>query len=361
MSTARKTILVIGHPLSTNENCGVFKTNQDVHYVLCAPKRWLVKSLGHTYVPANSRKDNFHTLPVIFSGRNSLFFWRGLSAFISSLRPSLIYCWEEPWCLSTLQVMRYASKQNIPFFFYSAENKEKKLPLLFSFFRRLIFKKASGAISITPEVDLQLEWAGYQGPIHRIPLWVSQHNYTPGNETKKNLLYIGRLIKLKRVSLIIQALTELPEFHLKIIGDGPERNNLAQLSKELNISNRVHFAGKIPNYNLHTHISDMGLAVIPTEENQRQAEQFGRAALEAVVMGLPVITSHTGNYINLSQRIETFYSFSFKDSSSLAHAITQLYQNYPHANILEQSRKFVLEHFSTATVSKKFNQLFVSI
>ncbi len=63
-----------------------------------------------------------------------------------------------------------------------------------------------------------------------------------------HFLYIGRLLKDKQMEILLKAfkLTEenFNECRLTVIGEGPEKNNLINLSEELKIRN-IHFAGEI--------------------------------------------------------------------------------------------------------------------
>jgi glycosyltransferase involved in cell wall biosynthesis len=68
-------------------------------------------------------------------------------------------------------------------------------------------------------------------------------------ESKKNqLIYVGRLDEDKNVSSIIDVLskTDLKDFTFKIIGNGPELENLKKLSREKNLESKIIFTGQLP-------------------------------------------------------------------------------------------------------------------
>lgn len=62
-----------------------------------------------------------------------------------------------------------------------------------------------------------------------------------------SLGFIGRLVKLKGVDVLISAFADLisdyPDIHLQIIGDGAERQNLEKQVQSLNIQDKVSFLG----------------------------------------------------------------------------------------------------------------------
>lgn len=73
--------------------------------------------------------------------------------------------------------------------------------------------------------------------------------YPQFSERANNILVVGRLdIKQKRQDLAIKAFKQLSKnregLRLVLIGDGPDQNKLKNLTKELDISDRVIFAGK---------------------------------------------------------------------------------------------------------------------
>ncbi|HLP42295.1 MAG TPA: hypothetical protein VK465_12365, partial [Fibrobacteria bacterium] len=121
-------LVVMGHPLAAEENRLAFRGWSGFQVNLVAPARWRSPSLGHAYAPAPGGEAGLHVLPVAGSGSNSLFLWRGLGTLLHRLRPDLLYCWEEPWCLSTLQARHHARRLGIPLVFYTAENRPKRLP-----------------------------------------------------------------------------------------------------------------------------------------------------------------------------------------------------------------------------------------
>lgn len=63
------------------------------------------------------------------------------------------------------------------------------------------------------------------------------------------LLHVGRLVPEKRVDLLLEAMpairAKLPQAHLVIVGDGPERARFEQLAARLQVADAVEFAGAI--------------------------------------------------------------------------------------------------------------------
>ena len=103
------------------------------------------------------------------------------------------------------------------------------------------------------------------------------------------LVYAGRLQKEKRLDLLLTALQRLAPHRekplLTIIGDGPERARLENLARQLGLTDRVVFAGHLPeNRDVWRLMSGARVAVQPSSR-----EGFGLFPLEAMALGLPVI------------------------------------------------------------------------
>jgi glycosyltransferase involved in cell wall biosynthesis len=109
------------------------------------------------------------------------------------------------------------------------------------------------------------------------------------NSTCTRIITIARLVKLKRVDLIIEAVAQVPDVELVIVGDGPERAALSRLTNELRVNGRVRFTGQVP----HSEISDLlthcHLFVLASTY-----EGLPHAVLEALSVGLPVVATRAG-------------------------------------------------------------------
>jgi L-malate glycosyltransferase len=112
--------------------------------------------------------------------------------------------------------------------------------------------------------------------------------YSPSGE--KILMHISNFRKVKRLDDVIgifeNVRKQIPS-KLLLIGDGPERNRIEQLCREKNIYSDVKFLGKITTPEMLLRVADLFL--LPSE-----TESFGLAALEAMAMNVPVISTNTG-------------------------------------------------------------------
>jgi len=103
--------------------------------------------------------------------------------------------------------------------------------------------------------------------------------------TKRYLISVGRLIKLKRTEIILEALTRLPtDVELILVGNGTDENRFKTLASTLNIAQRVHFVGS--QSNPFAYLSRANIFILASE-----TEGFPNVLVEAMLCNIPVIAS----------------------------------------------------------------------
>ena len=142
-------------------------------------------------------------------------------------------------------------------------------------------------------------------------------------DEERILCHISNFRKVKRVEDVLRMFALVNEkipSKLIFAGDGPERNNLERLVRELNLCGRVIFVGKVSDTSHVLEISD--LFILPSE-----TESFGLAALEAMAVGVPVISSNTGGIPEVNVQGETGYLSNVGDVEDMAKNAIHLLQN----------------------------------
>jgi glycosyltransferase involved in cell wall biosynthesis len=101
------------------------------------------------------------------------------------------------------------------------------------------------------------------------------------------LFYAGRLERLKRLGLAIEALSRAGRaVRLKLAGDGPLREELARLARRLQVDDRVEFLGFVPPEQLlELYASCRAAYYTPLDED------YGYVTVEALLSGKPVLTT----------------------------------------------------------------------
>ncbi len=100
------------------------------------------------------------------------------------------------------------------------------------------------------------------------------------------LLSVGLLIPRKGHDRIIAALPELPGFHLRILGEGPERGRLEAQARALGVADRVSLPGAVPHARLAAEYGAADALVLASTR-----EGWANVLLEAMACGTPVLAS----------------------------------------------------------------------
>lgn len=133
----------------------------------------------------------------------------------------------------------------------------------------------------------------------------------------------GRLVPWKGFRTLIDLmpglLGEIPDLTLVIIGDGPQRAALEARAKELNVSERVRFAGRQPKETLMHAIKGADLFVLNTGY-----EGFSHQLLEVMALGVPVVTTNVGGNPELIEDGKEGQLVPFDDKEALQNAITRV-------------------------------------
>jgi N-acetylgalactosamine-N,N'-diacetylbacillosaminyl-diphospho-undecaprenol 4-alpha-N-acetylgalactosaminyltransferase len=105
---------------------------------------------------------------------------------------------------------------------------------------------------------------------------------------KRYLIAVGRLERVKRFDLVIEAFGRLaepcPDLELLILGTGPEQSRLAEAAKNTGFAARIHFLGFIANP--YKYIARSELLILSSE-----FEGFSNVIVEALACGTCVLAT----------------------------------------------------------------------
>lgn len=140
-----------------------------------------------------------------------------------------------------------------------------------------------------------------------------------GLEDKKVFLFVGRLVALKNVETIIRAFARLnqKENIFVVIGDGPERENLETLAKDLNTN--VLFTGRLEGDALNVWYNIADAFVLASYQ-----EPFGAVTNEALLAGCYALISNKAGSSCLVEEGINGYTFSPMDINDLAEKMNKI-------------------------------------
>ena len=163
------------------------------------------------------------------------------------------------------------------------------------------------------------------------------------------LLYYGRLSFEKGINILLEALRLVPNTpRLKIVGVGPEEDQLKDSVKSLGLEGLVEFLGAKYGSELEEIILSAKAIIIPSV----WAENMPFVLLESLALGKAVIASRTGGLPELITSGETGFLFENGNSADLAEKIMAL-NDYNLAQIGSAAQATVVD----LTLEKHYNRL----
>ncbi len=195
--------------------------------------------------------------------------------------------------------------------------------------------KIANDVRVIPNFIKLSEYHSESGNCHR-------KNFAKENE--KILVHVSNFRKVKRVEDVLRVFDivrkTIPS-KLILVGDGPERPAIDKLCRELDTCNDIISVGKIANPKEILAIGDV--FILPSE-----TESFGLAALEAMAMKMPVISTNTGGIPELNIHGKTGFMSKVGDYEDMAKNTIVLLSNDEtfqqfKINAYEQAKKFDLD------------------
>ncbi len=172
------------------------------------------------------------------------------------------------------------------------------------------------------------------------------------------LIHISNFRPVKRLDDVVRIFAKvnakIPS-DLILVGDGPERSRIEALVRELNLSKRVCFLGKMDTFVEILQQSDLFL--LPS-----QNESFGLAALEALSCGVPVIASNTEGIPEVVKHGETGFLGNVGDVDAMAeHAIRLLSDPASYSKMSLAARTLVEDKFNAPLLTEVYEQYYYRI
>jgi len=167
------------------------------------------------------------------------------------------------------------------------------------------------------------------------------HTTNGKGEEEGCLLYFGRLSREKGLRTLIQAVTQVADCRLKVVGDGPQRRELEALAGGT-ACGRVEFAGYQRIERLLAILKSARIVVLPSE----WYENCPYTILEAFAAGKPVIASDIGGIPELVEDGKDGLLFEPGNADRLADRIRfLLHDNYRIQLFGHNARRKIKENY----------------
>lgn len=144
-------------------------------------------------------------------------------------------------------------------------------------------------------------------------------------ESKKTILYVGKLDSIKGCMQFIESLSLLnsDRWRAEIVGEGPAKEEAKQLVERLKLEDRVKFRGKLSVDELNICYTNSSIVVMPS----MVPESFGLVGIEAMAFENPVVAFDSGGIKEWLVNNETGFLVKRGNVRELSCKISQLLED----------------------------------
>ena len=188
---------------------------------------------------------------------------------------------------------------------------------------------------------------------------VSETVFHLQDEPKENVIIsVGKLDGQKNQKLLINAFARIadkfPEWKLVIYGEGPERNALESLVERLKIKDKISLPGRC-----ETVIEEMNKAKVFAFSSD--FEGMSNAILEAVCVGLPVVTTNVSGAAELVKDGEGGFVVPIRNGKALADALRTILLDEKLREKMAQENKARAKEFKLDMIVDQWESLILHI
>ena len=230
--------------------------------------------------------------------------------------------------------------------------------------------KVADAVVVSSKLEYEdaIEFGIKKNKLFVIPMGIDVDEYVDSqinHEGTINILFVGRIARVRRIEILLQAVARLSIPCQLILVGGEEKTSslsksgyldeLKNLCKALNINDQVTFVGAVPQDELFNWYSKGDIFVYPS-----LYENFGQPILEAAAAGLPIISTSVGVARELITDNETGFLFT-GDVQELVDRITQLSDQNIRKEMGKSLRQKARSLYGWKGIIKQYLDLYYSL
>ena len=168
------------------------------------------------------------------------------------------------------------------------------------------------------------------------------------------MMYVARLVPLKRHYILFEALTELPDVKLILIGQGPLQEDLKNLAREKGIENQVDFKGLLPREKVYRSLMEADLYV-----STSSYEGLPIGVLEAMGCGTACLVTNIEQHEEIAVKCPSLLTLP-PDAKLWAKKIKELQSLSKNemSSIGAENKKQVYKNFSLMRMHENYNKLY---
>lgn len=137
------------------------------------------------------------------------------------------------------------------------------------------------------------------------------------------ILFAGRFEETqKNITMLVEALPEIPDAKLILVGNGKDQQQIKALVQKYNLESRVEFRGWLKEADLICSYQEADVFV-----SASRWEGMPNSVLEAMACGLPLVLSRVSGHEELVEPGRNGFLFEAKDRNTLISSIKKIQSN----------------------------------
>lgn len=203
--------------------------------------------------------------------------------------------------------------------------------------------------------------------VHRMGIDCQKFTFTPRQPDADGcirLVTIARLVEKKGIEYGIRAVAQLaetyPNLEYHVVGDGPLRDTLSDLIQNLGVQNRVKLLGWKQDQEVLEILNQAHILLAPSVTSQDgDQEGIPVALMEAMAMGLPVISTFHSGIPELIEHGSSGFLVPERDADTLASKLSYLME---HPELWPQmghaGRSYVETHYNINQLNDRLVEIY---
>jgi len=175
-----------------------------------------------------------------------------------------------------------------------------------------VLRQADAVLAVSDDLRAKIVELGIPGAkVHVVMQGIDTSRFRPGDrgEARKKigapadarlLLWVGRIAPVKGLEVLLEAArrsrAQGVDFHLYLLGDGPQRAALEAEGRRLGLADRLHFVGTVGHERLPDWYRAADLTVLSSH-----SEGIPNVLRESLACGVPYVATSVGGIPELSQ------------------------------------------------------------
>ncbi len=220
--------------------------------------------------------------------------------------------------------------------------------------------EADAVVAVSKRLRMNLARCKTETPLHVIHNGFVPYRFSEERICKRNpyaMIQVGNLIASKRVDVTIQALARLrekwPDMVLTVIGEGPLRQQLEELSVQLGVADAVRFLGQIPNAEVFERLCESTYFVMASKP-----EGFGIVYLEAMAAQCVTVGTENEGIADLIEHGKNGFLVPADDPQRIAALIDDCLHNSESAREIAINGRKSAEGLTWDANAEKYVKLF---